>query len=391
MSRGSPQRVDAVVVGAGIIGLACAWRIAQRGLSVRVLEREARPGAGASDVAAGMLAPVGEAAWGEEGLLELALASHRAWPAFAAELAEASGAQVGHRDLGALYVALDRDEAEALRRRHELISAHGLDAEWLRPRAARELEPGLSSRLAAAVHAPYEAAAEPRLLVGALVGALQAAGGELVKGAEVARALIEGDRLTGVRTTEGAEHRAGAVVLAGGAWSNADWLPDEARPPVRPVKGQILTLRSDAPVVGRIVSTERVYMVPRPDGRLVVGATVEEQGFDTKVTAGAVHELLREAYRVLPGVAEMELVAAVAGLRPGTPDNAPLIGGAAIEGLVLATGHHRNGILLAPITADAVAASIAGDAPPLQLEVADPGRFGPLGEAAAPAGLASVR
>ena len=183
-------------------------------------------------------------------------------------------------------------------------------------------------------------------------------------GVEVDEALIEGGRrLAGVRTG-GEELRAAAVVLATGAWSGrAEWLPEPARPPVRPVKGQIVELRSldgTAPVCERIVASERVYLVPRADGRLVVGATVEERGFDTAVTAGGVHELLREAYRLLPDVAEMELVEAMAGLRPGTPDNLPLIGPGALDGLILATGHYRNGILLAPLTAERVAEMLVG-------------------------------
>ncbi|HVD41028.1 MAG TPA: FAD-dependent oxidoreductase, partial [Solirubrobacterales bacterium] len=154
------------------------------------------------------------------------------------------------------------------------------------------------------------------------------------------------------------------VLLAAGAWSGGmAWLPEEARPPVRPVKGQVVELRSrnEEPVARHILASERVYLVPRPDGRLVVGATVEEMGFDTVVTAGGVHELLREAYRLLPDVAEMELLGATAGLRPGTPNNLPLIGPGAIDGLVLVTGHFRNGILLAPLTARAVADLLSGD------------------------------
>ena len=197
-------------------------------------------------------------------------------------------------------------------------------------------------------------------------------------GAEVVAGLFEGERLVGVRTAAGEELRAPAVVLANGAWAGtAEWLPEPARPPVRPVKGQIVELRGrdGAAPCERIVASERVYLVPRPDGRLVVGATSEEQGFDTAVTAGGVHELLREAYRLLPDVAEMELVATMAGLRPGTPDNLPLIGPGAIEGLVLATGHYRNGILLAPLTADAVAALLAGEQLPEAVAPAHPLRL----------------
>ena len=174
--------------------------------------------------------------------------------------------------------------------------------------------------------------------------------------------MFDGERLAGVRTADGSERRGEAVVLAAGAWSAADWLPGAARPELRPVKGQILTLAGPPgrAVCERIVATERIYAVPRADGRLVVGATVEEQGFDTRVTAGGVHELLREAYRALPEIAELELVEAIAGLRPTTPDNLPLIGPGAIDGLVLATGHFRNGILLAPLTADRIAGLLAG-------------------------------
>jgi glycine oxidase len=352
---------DAVVVGAGVIGLACAWRAAQSGLDVLVLERD-RPGAGASNVAAGMLAPVGEASWGQDRLLDLALASHGLWPGFAAELSRAAGREPGLLELGALHVALDRDEAAELRRRYELMREHGLDAEWLAPSACRALEPGLGGGGHGGVHAPHESAVDPRVLIEALVVAFEAAGGRIEVGA-ANEALIEGDRLAGVRTAAGAERRARNVLLAAGSWSAAEWLPESARPAVRPVKGQILTLAGPAsePVCERIVVTERIYVVPRGDGRLVVGATVEEQGFDTRVTAGGVHDLLREGYRALPQIAELELVETVAGLRPTTPDNLPLIGPGAMDGLVLATGHFRNGILLAPLTAERIAALLAGD------------------------------
>ena len=369
--------LDAVVVGAGVIGLACAWRAALRGLRVRVLERD-QPGSGASGVAAGMLAPVGEAAWGEERLLEAALASHATWPAFADELAQASGVASGFIAGGALHVALDRDEAAELRRRHELMTSLSLAAEWLSPHECRALEPGLHPSVFGGVHAPHESGVDPAALVLALRSACERAGVEVATGAEVTEAIIENDRLAGVVTNGGERHLGGATVLAAGAWSGrADWLPEAARPPVRPVKGQILTLRgpADRPLAGRIVVTERVYLVPRADGHLIAGATVEELGFDTRVTAGGVHELLREAYRTLPDVAELELERAVAGLRPASPDNAPLVGPGAIEGLVLATGHFRNGILLAPLTATGVAAALCDEPLPPELRVADPARF----------------
>jgi glycine oxidase len=378
------EHLDAVIVGAGAIGLACAWRAAQRGLRVRVLERDA-PGAGASGVAAGMLAPVGEATWGEEGLLRLALRSHDLWPGFARELAGAAGTEVGYLPLGALHAAFDRDEAAELRRRHELMRELGLAARWLTTSEARALEPGLSPRCAGAVHAPHESGVDPRALVVALRAAAEGAGAEVREGAKVTAALGGDAAIEGVIDAAGGEHRAKAVVLAAGAWSGAaDWLPAAARPPVRPVKGEILTLRPRGRgPCERIVVSERVYVVPRGDGRVVVGATVEERGFDTAVTAGGVHELLREAYRALPDVAELELEQTVAGLRPGTPDNVPLIGCSTLDGLVLATGHYRNGLLLAPLTADAVAGILAGDAPDPNLAAADPARFEPARREAA--------
>jgi glycine oxidase len=374
------RSLDAIFVGGGVIGLCCAWRAARRGARVAVLER-AEPAGGATNVAAGMLAPVGELSFGEPRLLELTLAAARLYPAFAADLEDESGEEIGYARLGALHLALDRDEVAQLRRAHELQRSLGLEAEWLAPRRCRALEPGLAPSLGGGVHTPGEAAVDPRALSAALLAALAAAGAEVRSGAEVVEGVFEGGRLTGVRTAAGDQLRAGAVVLAAGAWSGrAAWLPERARPPVRPVKGQVAELRArdGASPCERILASERVYLVPRRDGRLIVGATVEEQGYDTTVLAGGVHELLREAYRLLPDIAEMELVGALAGLRPGTPDNLPLVGPGAVEGLLLATGHYRNGILLAPLTAEAVAAQLAGEPSPrpiaAAIAVADPNR-----------------
>jgi glycine oxidase len=375
---------DAVFVGGGVIGLCCAWRAAQRGARVIVLER-AEPPAGATNVAAGMLAPVGELTFGEPELLQLTLASAELYPEFVAELEAASGESTGYARHGALHVALDRDEAAQLRRVHDLQRSLGLEAEWLAPRRCRELEPGLTPSFNGGVHAPREAAIDPRALATALVAALGAAGGELRTGCEVVAGVFEGERLVGVRSAAGEELRGERVVLANGAWSGAtEWLPESARPPVRPVRGEVLELRSrdGSPPAQRILASERVYLVPRGDGRLIAGATVSERGFDTTVTAGGILELLREAYRLLPDVAEMELVGSLAGLRPGTPDNLPLIGPGAIDGLVLATGHYRNGILLAPLTGEAIAALLADEPLPPVAAPANPERsyFSPPGD-----------
>jgi glycine oxidase len=366
---------DAVFVGGGIVGLCCAWGGARRGARVVVLDA-AQPPAGATRVAAGMLAPVGELSFGEPRLLELTLAAARLYPDFVAELEAASGMDCGYARQGALHVALDRDEAAELRRVHDLQRSLGLEAEWLPPRRCRALEPGLTPSFSGGVHAPGEASVDPRAMTAALLAALAAEGVEVRTEAEVVAGIFDGEgasggseggpavggRLRGVRTAAGEELRAEATVLCTGAWSGqAEWLPEPVRPPVRPVKGQVLELRSrdGAAPCSRILASERVYLVPRPDGRLIAGATTEEQGFDTTVLAGGVHELLREAYRLLPEVAEMELVEAAAGLRPGTPDNLPIVGPGAIDGLLLATGHYRNGILLAPLAAETIADLLA--------------------------------
>jgi glycine oxidase len=375
---------DVVVVGGGVIGLSCAWRAARRGARVAVLDRRAPGrGAGATWVAAGMLAPVGELTFGEPELLELTLAAARLYPQFVAELEAATGESTGYERQGALHVAIDRDEAAQLHRVHDLQRSLELEAEWLTPRRCRELEPGLTPSLNGGVLAAGEAAVDPRALAGALVSACASEGVEIRPGCEVVEGIYEGQRIAGLRLRKGAdfaddrytstasdaEFHAERVILASGAWSGvADWLPEHARPPVRPVKGQVLELRArnEERPTRHILASERVYLVPRPDGRLIVGATVEEQGFDTAVTAGGVHELLREAYRLLPDVAEMELLDATAGLRPGTPDNLPIVGPGAIDGLLLATGHYRNGILLAPLAAETIADLLSqGDRVPL--------------------------
>jgi glycine oxidase len=356
---------DVVVIGGGVIGLAVAWRAAQRGLAVRVIER-AQLGGGASHVAAGMLAPVTEADPGELALLELGLRSAAGWPAFAAELARASGHDPGLRRCGALVVARDRDEAEALERELDLRRELGLEVERLRPSAARRLEPALAPTIRLALVVPGDHATDPRATVTALAEAGRRVGVELCTGVTVDRIERDGARISGVRLASGERVAAARVVVAGGAWSGAiGGLPEI---PLRPVKGQILRLRDPhgPGLLDRIVRFEGGYLVPRGDGRYVLGATMEERGFDTTVTAGGLYELLRDAGELVPGVHELVVEESAAGLRPATPDNAPLLGpDPELDGLHWATGHHRNGILLAPVTAQIVAAGLDGDpAPP---------------------------
>src|SRR5947209_160911 len=343
----APKTYDVVVVGAGVVGMSCGWRAAQRGLSVLVVDRD-QPGAGASGVAAGMLAPVTEADFGEQALLDLNLEAARAWPAFAEEL----GADSGYEPHGALVVAADRDDGEELRRLHAFQRSLGLDAEWLGPRACRRLEPALSPRIAGGIHASGDHQADPRALIAALRRALAAAGGELACGAEVDAVVVDRDRATGVRIADGSMVAAGEVVIAARPWSPQ--IGGVSAPPVRPVKGQILRLAASERLASRLIRTPRCYVVTRSGGEVVVGATQEERGFDTRVTADGVFRLLEAAIEVLPDVGELELIETRARLRPASPDNAPMVGRFGIEGLVWATGHHRNGVLLAPLTADAV-------------------------------------
>lgn len=386
MDTYAPSRsaYDLVVIGAGVIGLSCAWRAAQAGMSVLVLERD-EPGAGASGVAAGMLAPVTEADFGEEAMLALNLRARDLWSGFAAELEELTGMPSGYVDDGALVVAADRDDAEELRRLHGFQRGLGLDASWLTPLECRGLEPGLAPGVSGGILAPQDGHVDPQAVLRALAAALEGAGGEMLSGAEVASLEAAGGRITGVRTVDGRAAAADSVLMAAGAWSGQGGLTSECGgPQVRPVKGQLLELRvrrGHAPPAQRVIRTPRCYIVTRcrPEGeagaRVVIGATVEEQGFDTAVTADAVFRLLEAAWEVLPEVGELELICARAGLRPGTPDNAPAIGHGEPEGLVWATGHYRNGVLLAPLTARTVVDLLRGAPLPEDLRSFHPGRF----------------
>jgi len=339
----------ATVIGGGAVGLAVAWRLAQRGVGCTVVDPT--PGAGASDVAAGMLAPVTEVHYGEEPLLALNLASAKRWPAFVDELEAATRTSVGYRREGTLAVAMRDDDRRALDALVRFQRQLGLPVEPQSSAGSRELEPGLTPRVRAGALVMGDRQVEPRALVLALLGACERAGVALCR--DAATAVGAGPR---VRLASGQELVSDVVVVAAGCRS-----AELVDLPVRPVKGQILRLRGDFP--GLLTRTVRgladgvsVYLVPRADGQLVVGATVEEQGFDTTVTAGAVHTLLASAMQLVPGITELELAEARAGLRPGTPDNAPILGPIpGLEGAVAATGHFRNGILLTPVTADSVA------------------------------------
>jgi glycine oxidase len=355
---------DLAVVGAGAIGLAVAWRAAQRGLRVLVLERSDHPGAGTSSVAAGMLAPISEAMASEQPLMRLGMASVEAYPDFVAELSEASGMDTGYLRCGTLLGARDRDDAEWLERERELRETLGLAVRRLRASQTRELEPALAPTLRLGLEVPDDHAIDPRKLTAALAEALIRAGGELRTSTAVKAIAIAHERVTGLTLADGSEIGADNVVVAAGPWSSSlDGIPEGARVPIHPIKGQILRLHDPAGpgLLTRVLRMTGGYVVPRGDGRYVIGATMEERGFDRTVTAGAAFELLRNAFELLPSVTELVIDELSAGLRPATPDNAPAIGPGSVEGLHWAAGHYRHGILLTPITAELVVDGLTGD------------------------------
>jgi glycine oxidase len=387
VTRSGSHSLDVAVIGGGVIGLAIAWRAQARGCNVVVLERD-RAGAATSYVAAGMLAPIAEVTPGEEPLLELGLRSARRYPAFLDELADAAHverAALGYTPCGTLLVARDADEAEALERELALRARFGLAVERLRPSEARRREPGLAPALRLALDVPDDHAIDPRALTATLVGAVRRGGGEVREGAPVAGIAVSEDRVSGVYLADGSVVSAAQVVVSAGVWSTQlKGIPDGARVPVRPVKGQIMRLHDPAGpgLLTRVIRMGPSYVVPRGDGRYVIGATSEERGFDTTVTAGAAFELLRDASELVPGVSEWVLDEFRAGLRPGTPDNLPAIGPGAVDGLHWAVGHRRGGVLLAPVTAELVAAGLAGDPAGAAAAPFAPERFATVGSAA---------
>jgi glycine oxidase len=354
-AAGQPASTDVAIVGAGVIGLSIGWRLASAGLAVTVFER-GEAGSGASLAATGMLAAATELEPGGADLLALALESQRLWPGFRAELESQAGLDIDYRHEGTLTVALGRDEVDRLRFRHDLQARVGLATRWLDGASVRAMEPALRPSVAAGIFCAEDHQVDPRRVVPALRRAIVARGGQVLEHVPVLSLDVAGGRVGGVVTPQGV-CRAPTVVVANGAWAGAaDFLGDALTIPVRPLKGQALALRTAARTGAptHVVWTEQVHLAPKAGGRLIVGATVEECGFDPAVTAGGVFALLEGARRALPSIEDMDIEAIWTGFRPTSDDDAPILGAAGIAGLVLATGHHRNGILLAPVSAQAI-------------------------------------
>jgi len=345
------------IIGAGVIGVGIAWRLAAKGARVDVFDRGAA-GGGASHAAAGMLAACCEAEPGEDALVALGRESQARWPAFAAELLKASGIDVELRTEGTLVVALTADDQARIHHHLAHQKKLGLPLEWISAAETRRREPHLAGKLAGAVWSPEDHQVDNRKLAAGLRVAAEAAGASIHEHKPVKEISIAGGRADGVVLGDGTKVQADVVVLAAGAWSRTiGGLAPELRPPVRPIKGQMLSLRMDAvaPLMTHVIWAPGVYMVPRKDGRLIVGATVEEKAFDTALTAGGLLTLLEAAWRTIPAIEELPIDEMWVGHRPGSRDDAPIVGPGPAQGLIYATGHHRNGILLAPVTVDAIA------------------------------------
>ncbi len=356
------QRV--IIVGGGVIGLGIGWQLAKAGCTVSIYERN-QAGRAASWAAAGMLAPHAEVHFEERELLNMGVQSCRMYPEWVAELETDSRMNVGYRAEGTLIVGVDRDDARELEHLYESQKLLDLKVEWITGREAREMEPLLSPKITAAIWSKDDHQVDNRAMVEALIRAYQNADGILHEDTSVGKIEIVDGKAKGIWVKDNLEE-ADVIVLAAGCWSNdIDGLPEAVQPPVRPVKGQMLALQMEEGIVlEKVIRAPRakyptdVYLVPKDDGRLVIGATSEEMGFDTRLTAGGLFELLRGTWEAVPGIYDLPVIETWAGLRPGSRDNAPILGETGVENLIMATGHYRNGILLTPITAREIAALI---------------------------------
>ncbi len=363
-----------LIVGAGTIGLSIGWELARTGVTVRVFDRD-QAGQGATWKAGGMLTPDAELQFEEPELYRLNHESLRRWPDFVDTLEDETGLDLGFRTEGTLTVAPDEDSAAAMEQAYRFQKKVGADMERLSGAEARDREPFLAPHIAGAVYTD-DAQVDNRALVRALVNGLQSHGGTLHTETPIEAVDPDADR-PAVISSSGDRIEGRWVIVAAGAWSRQiDGLDEAPRPPVRPVKGQILELDLQPTFdLRHVVRGPDAYLVPKADGRLLVGATSEEKGFEKEVTAGGLYELLEGALELVPGIRELPVRASEVGLRPGTRDNAPLLGPSGAPSVIYATGHYRHGILLTPVTAQEIAKLVRTETVSEWLEPFLPTRF----------------
>lgn len=353
------------VIGGGIAGLGPAWQLAVRGHHVQLFERQTI-GSGASSRAAGMLAPTSEVTFEEEELLQIGQHSLEMYPQWIEELTESTGAELDYRREGTLIVAVDRDDAEALEHLHRYHQRLELPVQRLVGDDARQLEPGLSPNIHYALYTPHDHQIDPVAMVNALGEAFTAAGGQLHEQTPVAGVDITDDGVHRLVLEDSSTVDVDAVVVAAGAWSpRIEGIPDGVMPHIRPVRGQMLAVElGDPPIIEHVIRAPDAYLVPKSDGRILIGSTMEERGFDDRPTAGGLYDILEGAWEAVPGIYDAHVLDMWTGFRPITLANQPVIGPTDVDGLYLSLGHGRNGILLTPATAYGLADCIdTGDTP----------------------------
>lgn len=353
------------IIGAGVAGLGVAWQLSVAGYTVHVFEKGIA-GRGASHAAAGMLAGVMESEPSEDALLPFVLESQKQWPEFTKELEAASGQSIGYQECGTLFIAGEKDDEGLIEQRFKFLSSRGLPVNMLSRSDLRKVEPYFSTRVSSALYSPHDHQVDNRALTSALLTVCKKTGVQITENANVTRVVVDGGVVKGLEVNNqfiATQH----VVLAAGAWSGCiHGIPPEFLPPVFPMKGQLCALQMDAraPLLHHVVWTKHVYLVPRKDGRLIIGATMEDKGFDDSLTGGGLLHLLHRTWEVLPGMEELPFIESWAGFRPTSRDDAPILGPSGINGLTYATGQHRHGILMTPLLAGAVADYITKGALP---------------------------
>jgi glycine oxidase len=351
---------DVVIVGGGVIGLTVARALALRGVRDVCLVERGRLGTEASWAAAGMLLPQVEAD-AEDEFFKLACQNRDLYPEFAAALREETGIDVELDTTGTLYLALTDQDHEEIERRYEWQTRAGFSVERLSASEARELEPCISESTRGALHFPKDIQVENRRLLSALTNSVKVLGIDIVTQTSVESLIIEGNRVRGVQTSRG-EISCPTVVIAAGTWSS--FIKTSAQiPKIEPVRGQMVCLEAKPRLTRHVIYSPRGYVVPRQDGRLLAGSTSEHAGFAKCVTAGGIATILRNALEISPAISDLPVVDTWAGLRPRAPDGLPVIGPCGeIDGLFCATGHYRNGILLAPLTGELISKAIVSSA-----------------------------